>query len=411
MLKRLKQLKYFCGLDLGSNVLKACLVCVRDEDNLDLLAVAEAPAIGIRETSINDITELSQTINKLIVQVSQKSGIRVSAVTLGISSDVVSSRYSQAVIPLIDSGTKVISRHDIARVGEQAKLLGTALEEDIIHDIPQYYKIDDVNTAQNPLGLMGRKLQGNLLLVLANAVRLRNLVKAVHQAGFEVDHVALSSLAACDVVLDNTLKSGGVALVDIGAHMTTVMFFHHNRLADIQFIPWGGQNVSQALAQRLNVTMDIAEEIKKTHAMASKQASAQAAPGDILIKREKGFLPISRVSVNEAVNWEIENLLTHLETVIKGSSLYHELAKGVVMVGGGSLLPGLMERIEERTNLLVQMGVATNGLNNPAIYAPVIGLGQMHYIQHKQRVIDLKSPVNLKDRLVSSVRDLCQEYF
>ena len=128
--------------------------------------------------------------------------------------------------------------------------------------------------------------------------------------------------------------------------------------------------------------------------------------GEILIKREKGFLPISRVSVCEAVNWEIENLLTHLETVIKGSSLYHELSKGVVMIGGGSLLPGLMERIEERTHLMVQMGVATNGLNNPAIYAPVIGLAQMHYIRNKQKSIDLKAPMTFKDKVVGAVRDL-----
>ena len=72
--------------------------------------------------------------------------------------------------------------------------------------------------------------------------------------------------------------------------------------------------------------------------------------GEILVKREKGYIPIRRESVCEAVNWEIENFLTHLETVVKGSYLYHHLNKGIVMVGGGSLLPGAIERIEERVN-------------------------------------------------------------
>lgn len=410
MLKKLKQMKYFCGLDLGTHTIKASLVCVRDEENLDLLAVAESPSIGIRETSINDISELGHTITRLIAEVSGKAGVRVSAVTLGVSSDMISCRYSEAVIPLIDAGTKVISRYDVKRLDDQAKMLGTALEEEIVHDIPQSYKIDDVNLAQNPLGLMGRKLQVKQLLLLANAVRLRNLTKAVHQAGYEVDDISLSSYAASDVVLSDALKSDGCVLIDIGANTTTVMFFHNHRLGDIQFIPWGGQNVTQGLSGRLSVTLDIAEEIKKTHAIATEKERADLS-GDILIKRDKGFLPISRASVCEAVNWEIENLLTHLETVIKGSGLFNEMSKGVVMIGGGSLLPGLMERIEQRTNLTVSMGVATNGLNNPAIYATVIGLAQRHYVRNKQKTIDLKSPLTIKDKIVGAVQDLCQEYF
>ena len=81
------------------------------------------------------------------------------------------------------------------------------------------------------------------------------------------------------------------------------------------------------------------------------------------------------------------------------------------MVGGSSLLPGLLERIEERVNLPVAMGAATKGLNNAALYASSIGLAQMHYLKSRRETIDIKSAKNFKDKIVQTVKDLCQEYF
>ena len=322
----------------------------------------------------------------------------------------MATRRSSAVIPLVDSGTKVISKFDLRKVEAQAKLLGVNLEEEIIHDFPQWYKIDDINTSINPTGLIGRKIETSLLLLTANSLRVRNLTKAVHQAGFEVNSVAFCGYAASDVAVDKADKALGCALVDIGANITSVIFFKDGIVGDVQFIPWGGNYVTQSIAERLSLTVDLAEEIKKTHAVAS-QTDPKEVSGEILVKREKSYIPIRRESVCEAVNLEIENFLTHLETVVKGSHLYHQLNKGIVMVGGGSLLPGAIERIEERVNMVVRMGAATPGLNNAAVYAASIGLGRMHYLKKKEESIGIKTPLNFKDKIVNSVKELCQEYF
>ena len=410
MFKKMGQIQYFCGLDLGTHTMKASIVCAKDEDNLDLLGVYETRAMGFKEASISDISELADCIGRCVQGVMQKTGIKVHAVQLGVSGSFLTTRRSSAIIPLIDSGTKVISKFDLRKVEAQAKLLGVSLEEEIIHDFPQWYKIDDINTSINPAGLIGRKIESSLLLLTANSLRMRNLTKAVHQAGFEVNSVAFSGFAASDVAVDKVDKEQGCALVDIGANITSVIFFKNGIVGDIQFIPWGGNYVTQSIAERLSLTVDMAEEIKKTHALAS-QTNPKDVAGEILVKRDKGYIPIRRESVCEAVNWEMENFLTHLETVVKGSFLYHQLNKGIVMVGGGSLLPGAMERIEERINRPVRMGAATPGLNNAAVYAASIGLGRMHYLKRKQDSIDIKTPLNLKDKIVNSVKELCQEYF
>jgi cell division protein FtsA len=407
MFKKMAQLQYFCGLDLGTHTMKASIVRLTDEDNLDLLGVYETRATGFQEASISDITELAECIQRTVHGVMEKTGIKVHAVQLGVSGSFLATRRTSSVIPLVDSGTKVISKFDLRKVENQAKLLGVNLDEEIIHDFPQWYKIDDINTSINPAGLIGRKIETSLLLLTANSLRIRNLTKAVHQAGFEVNSVAFCGYAASDVAVDKQDKALGCALVDIGANITSVIFFKNGIVGDVQFIPWGGNYVTQSIAERLSLTVDLAEEIKKTHAVANPKDIT----GEILVKRDKGYIPIRRESVCEAVNWEIENFLTHLETVIKGSHLYHQLNKGIVMVGGGSLLPGAIERIEERVNTPVRMGAATPGLNNAAVYAASIGLGRMHYLKKKEEGIGIKTPINFKDKIVNSVKELCQEYF
>ena len=405
---------YFCGLDLGVHGVKASLINARDEQNLDLLGVFEARSTGFKSGSVSDLSELADCVSRAVNGACQKCTVKVQTVHLGISSQCVDLRRSCAVVPLVDAGAKVIGRGDIKKVDHQAKLLGTGLEEDIIHDFPQAYKVDDVNAANNPIGLYGRKLESNMLLLLANTNRLRNLVKSVHQAGFEVGRVSLSSFAASHVALDTALKNQGCILIDIGADMTSALFFKNGALGDIQFLPWGGHYLTQSLAERLGLAVDLAEDIKKTHAVAFagavKENAGPGSSGEILIKREKDYLPIRRAAVCEAVNWEVENLLAHVETVVKGSPLFHDINSGVVIVGGGALLPGLMERIEARLNMPVAMGAA-KGLNNAALFAGAIGLAQMSYVKSARESFDLKTPGDWKNRIVDRARELCQEYF
>jgi cell division protein FtsA len=410
MFKRMAQAQYFCGLDLGTHTMKASIICARNEENLDLLGVYETRSTGFKDVSISDITELADCIQRTVRGVMQKTGIKTHAVQLGVSGSFLNARRASAVIPLIDSGTKVVSKFDLRKVDHQAKLLGVDLQESVIHDFPQWYKIDDFNTSANPTGLVGRKIECSLLLLTANTLRLRNLTKAVHQAGFEVSSVAFGGFAASDVVVEKADKAQGCALVDIGANITSVVFFKNGIVGDIQFIPWGGNYVTQSIAERLSLTVDLAEEIKKTHAVANR-TDPKDVDGEILVKRDKGYIPVRRQAVCEAVNWEMENFLTHLETVIKGSVLYHHLNKGIVMTGGGALLPGAIERIEERVNLPVRMGASTPGLHNSAVFAASIGLARMHYLKKIGEGIGIKTPLNFKDKIVNSVKELCQEYF
>jgi len=409
MLPNMKREKFCCGLDLGVQTMKASLVRAQDVDNLELLGVQEVKTAGLKDGAVSDLNEFSDGIHKVVTALSHKTGLKIKTIHIGMGGDLVGVRESSAIIPLLDRGNKVINQQDVRKVREQARLLGVQLEEEILHDFPKYFKVDDVNTAINPVGLYGRKLGGHFLLLLTNLTRMRNIAKAVNQAGFELGQTLFSSYAASQVALDKKAKNDGVALIDIGAISTAILIFKDGLLQSVQLIPWGGAHVTQSIASQLNLALDLAEDIKKSHAVAQKSSADMEE--EILVKREQGYMPIKRAGISQAIGPEIDKFIEHIQRSVKGSEYYHHLNAGLVMVGGGSLLPGLIERIEEITNLTVSTGMLTKGLNNSSLYAGVIGLAQMNCTQTLNLALAAKTPKHWTATLSNTFKELYQEYF
>jgi cell division protein FtsA len=409
MMRKFKGEKLSYGLDLGVQTMKASLVRTQDADNLELLGVHEVKTVGLKGAAVSDLNELSDCIQRAVQGLVTKTGHKVKSLNIGMGGDLVTVRESSAVIPLVDHGNKVISVQDVRKVKEQARLLGVHLEEEILHDFPKYFKVDDVNTAINPSGLYGRKLSGSFLLIITNMTQLRNISKAVNQAGFELGHAYFSSYAASQVALDQKTRTGGVAFIDVGSTSTAVLIFKDGLLQHIELIPWGGVNVTQSIAGQLSLVLDLAEDIKKSHAIAQKTYTDNEE--EILVKRETGYMPIKRAGISQAIGPEVDRFVEHVQKAVKGSPFYHHLNAGIVMVGGGSLLPGLIERIEEATNLKVTTGVPTKGLNNSVVYAGVIGLAQMSSINAINLATNAQAHKNWTARLGNSFKELYQEYF
>jgi cell division protein FtsA len=409
MMRKMKNEKLSFGLDLGVQTMKASLVRSQDSENLELLGVHEVKTVGLKGPAVSDLNELSDCIQRAVQGLVAKTGHKVKHLNVGLGGDLISVRETSAVIPLVDHGNKVISIQDVRRVVHQARLLGIHLEEEILHDFPKYFKVDDVNTAINPAGLYGRKLSGQFLLVITNMTRLRNIAKAVNQAGYELGHTYFSSYAASQVAMNQKTRSEGVAFVDIGSTSTAVLIFKDGLLQQIEVIPWGGVNVTQSIAGQLSLVLDLAEDIKKSHAVALK--SATDTEEEILVKRETGYMPIKRMGISQAIGPEVDKFVDHVQRTIKDSPYFHHLNAGIVMVGGGSLLPGLIERIEEATNLKVTTGVPTKGLNNSVLYAGVIGLAQLSSMAASMPVVHKEPSKKWTARVTNTFRELYQEYF
>ena len=102
MLNRVAPQKYFCGLDLGSQKIKAGLIESQGANQFELLGVVEHKTFGFNNSSITNLGEFTEGISGTLQELSKRTGIKLKNIQLGVGGGLVSVRESQSVIPLAD---------------------------------------------------------------------------------------------------------------------------------------------------------------------------------------------------------------------------------------------------------------------------------------------------------------------
>jgi len=405
--------KYYCGVDIGTHKIKAGILKIKGPTDMELIGAYEHKCHGFKDNAVSDLAEFSECIHHTIHELTKKTGIKFRQVQLGLGGAMIETRQTNTVIPLVDRGNKIITRRDIKKINNNARLLGIKIEEEILHDLPQYYKVDDVNSALNPVGLYGRKLGVHSLMIIINGNRIRNITKAVHQAGYDVANVFFSSYATSQVILCDTEKKDGCILVDIGSQYTTVLIFLDGILQFLEKINIGGNNLTYHIADQINLPFDLAEEIKKSYAMASGFDAHQ--DEEILVKREDAYIPVKRGVICQAIKPDVEELVERIRTAAVRSGLKDRINNGMTIIGGGSLLPGFIERIGQTMNMPVKLGQVNlplrKNLNHTALFSSVVGLAQSGFKKTFRYSISSNGHSHWTKHFVSRVKDLYQEYF
>jgi len=414
MFRKIISQKYFCGFDLGTQTVKAALIKDHDQQSPELLGVYEAKTAGFKNGSLTDMSELAECIHLTIAGLLGKTGVKLKDIQLGVGGELISKHYSNAVIPLLERGSKVISYADVRKVKDQSKLLGATMEEHVLHNFAQYYKVDDVNTALNPLGLYGRKMEVQTLMILVKNVLMQNLVKAVNQAGFDVSNVFYTSYSSAEASLSEYHRRQGCALVDIGSLMTDILIFKDGFLKYVVNIPLGGEHLTQSIANRLGIHFDLAEEIKKSYAFAL--SSESRSDEEILIKNEDGYTPIKKEIIAQALEPAVARFVEMVLQAVNSSQFPGEIKAGIVMSGGGSLLPGLEERIEQAAQMPVKIGklnITAKRLPQAAKYFGAVGLAQSGLRRSRGIVSpeEQEGQMSMKQKFSDKMMELYQEYF
>jgi cell division protein FtsA len=405
--------KYYCGFDLGSRKVKTGILKIKDIHQMELVGVCEKKTYGFKNAFVSDLGELSECVHGVLQTLSGTTGIKLKELHLGVGGDLVEVRQTSTVIPLIDRGNKIITKNDIRKVNEHARLLSLKMEEEVMHDVPQHYMIDDGNMAMNPRGLYGRKLGVHSLMIIAYNNRIRNIVRAINQVGYDVPHVFFSSYAASEAAVTDEQKERGCVLVDVGAKTTSVLMFKDKFLRHMEKIGMGGNDLTESIARKLNLSFDLADEIKKSYA--SVEGADRYHEEEILVKRESAYAPVKRREIHHAIAADTHVLVEKISSAIKASRFSGQMEQGIIVVGAGALLAGFIERLGQTTALPVRLGtvhvVSWKESGSAASFAAAVGLAKGGFKKSFGYTISSDGHVHWMRGVAGRVRELYQEYF
>jgi cell division protein FtsA len=371
------------GLDIGTTKIVAMIGKKNEYGKLEILGVGKSKSLGVHRGVVNNITQTIQSIQQAILEAENNSGYKINDVVVGIAGQHIRSIQHSDYISR-KNPEEVIGDYDIEQLTCQVQNLSMLPGEEIIHALPQEFKIDGQSEILEPVGMYGARVESSFHIVVGQAASIRNLGRCVKNAGLELTGLTLEPLASSDAVLSEEEKEAGVALIDIGGGTTDLAVFKNGVIRHTAVIPFGGNVITEDIKEGCSIIEKQAELLKTRFGSAwpgeNKDNEIVSIPGlrgrepkEISLKNLSKIIHARVVEIIEQVYAEIK-LYGHDESKKK-------LIAGIVLTGGGSQLQHIKQLVEYITGMDTRIGYpnehlagnSSEELSSP-LYATSVGL-------------------------------------
>ncbi|WP_109851627.1 cell division protein FtsA [Aquimarina sp. AU58] len=391
------------GLDIGTTKIVAMVGKYNEYGKMEVLGIGKSKSLGVHRGVVNNITQTIQSIQQAIQEAESVSGLKINDVTVGIAGQHIRSLQHSDYITRPNADA-VIDEDDIDKLCNQVHKLVMLPGEEILHVLPQEYKVDGQAEIKEPVGMYGGRLEANFHVVVGQVTSIRNIGRCVKSAGLELSDVTLEPLASANAVLSQEEKEAGVALIDIGGGTTDLAIFKDGIIRHTAVIPFGGNVITEDIKEGCSIIEKQAELLKikfgsawpgenKDNEIVSIPGLRGREPKEITLKNLSKIIHARVVEIVEQVFLEIKNY--------GHESPKKKLIAGIVLTGGGSQLNHLKQLVEYITGMDTRIGYPNEHLagnsdseTTSPMYATAVGLvmdGLIHI--KKQKKISKKEPV------------------
>jgi cell division protein FtsA len=351
------------GLDIGTTKIAAIVGQRNEHGKIDVLGHGKANSIGVKRGVVSNIENTVQSIVIAVNDASEKSGVDIKYVNVGIAGQHIKSLQHRGNI-IRENSDDEITQEDIEFLNNSMYNLNMSPGEEIIDVIPQDYIIDDEQGVKEPIGMLGNSLEANFHIIIGQTAAAKNIYKCVKKAGLEVVDLILEPIASAESVLSEEEKEAGVVLVDIGGGTTDIAIFQDGIIRHTAVIPFGGDIITEDVKEGCTIIKKHAEELKVKFgsALASENRDEEivAIPG----LRGRSPKEISLKNLASIIQARMEEIVEHIYYEIKNSGFEKKLIAGIVLTGGGAQLKHIAQLAEFITGMDTRIGYPNEHLSN-----------------------------------------------
>jgi cell division protein FtsA len=402
------------GVDIGTTKVCAVVAAADELDRINVLGVGVAQSEGLNRGVVVNIDKTVAAVQEAVGEAERAAGVEARSVYVGIAGDHIQSFQSRGVI---SSRTGEITQHDVDRLLEDTQHVAMPADRRILHVIPQEFIVDGQDGVADPIGMSGIRLEANVHIITGLVSAAKNVYRCIEKAGYEVADIVLEPLASSYAVLHDDEKEIGVALVDIGGGTTDIAVFEDKTIRHTAVVAVAGNKVTDDLRKGLGMLHDQAERLKREFGVALvdliEEDQEITIPG-IGGRPEKA---IGQSTLAQIIQPRLEEIMEIVGIEIKRSGYGRHLAAGVVLTGGGSLIPGTAELASEvlgvETRIGTPLGLAGGLVEEVAdpMYSTAVGL-VLYGLRHEsvESALLTVGPAN-GDSLVTKIAGRMRSWF
>ena len=193
----------------------------------------------------------------------------------------------------------------------------------------------------------------NKVLLIAVPKQIRDIyIKLFELAGLNLEIIEIEALALIRALVVDRTKND--VIIDIGAKVTGLNFVRHGTLQLTRNLSIGGDTITDRIAQALNLSAPRAEQFKRDFGLHGTD-----------------FLP-------EAVKPVLSTIKTEVNHIIGIYKAHNVTTDRIVVVGGGSQLPGIAEYFTDELGVQTVLGDSLTRLSYPEEVRPIITRYSLH---------------------------------
>ncbi|MBI4469699.1 MAG: cell division protein FtsA [Acidobacteria bacterium] len=375
-----KQDTHIIGLDLGTTRTTAVIADTGDDGRPEIMGLGVAESQGLRKGVVVNPDAAAEPIRRAIEEAERMSGLIAESVYVSMSGTLLKGLNNRGIIAVNNSDRK-INRGDIKRVIDTACVISLPGGHEIIDVQPQEYIVDGQDGINDPLGMLGTRLEVSVHIITGPITVRQNIITAVNRAGLLVSDVILEPIAAAESTLTADEREYGSAVINIGGETTSLAIYQRSAVMHTAIFPLGGSHFTNDIAFGLRTPIPEAERIKRSYGCVLA-SMALAESGDSIEVPSVSRRPprtLSREILCEILQPRAEEILGHIDDEIKRAGFERQLSSGIILTGGGAMIAGLPELAEQifdsptRVGYPLNVSGTTENVNNP-IYASAIGL-------------------------------------
>jgi cell division protein FtsA len=315
-----------------------------------------APNRGTRKGNIVNVEATVEALKQASEEAEVMAGVEISRAYVGVAGADIRSVNSRGMVS-VSRKDREITRQDIQRVLEAAQSAALPSDREILHAVPQEFIVDEQGGIDDPLGMLGTRLEVMVHLVTSNITRSRTLLTCVNRAGVEVVEMVFEPLATAEAVLSPDERELGVLLVDIGAGTTEYALFIDGEIQYSAVAPIGAGHFTNDLAMVLRTPFAEAERIKIKQGCCLPSMVTEEDGISIPTVAGGSSRVVPKRELCEILQPRAEELFNMVRDDLRKHATDEGLRGGVVLTGGGAQLDGLLELAEQVFDAGVRYGL------------------------------------------------------
>ncbi len=246
------------AIDIGTNKIVCVLFNVTKNNKIQIIDWNQKKSSGIKKSRIVNIIEVSKNISEVVKRINFKNNFSDKVLSNISDLNLICNRNHNE----INLGGFNVTKKEIRKLYKKSIQNSYLSNKKLIHSLPLKFNVDENFSISNPVGMSCQKLGLTSYHLSANLDIYENLKDCFKESSLSLKEVIDSSFASSVGCLNTLDKRDGSICIDIGGGSSKITTFYKGRLEFLDYIPLGGNDVTNDIENGLEISKELSEYIK-----------------------------------------------------------------------------------------------------------------------------------------------------